>query len=95
MHPGSGSFSTSYDTDWVNYWDGQNGYEAAVEELEQVVEQLESGDLALEDSLAAFKNGAARRPPRLLLALRFHQLQVSTMSSGTDQKPRAAPVARG
>ena len=32
-------------------------FEAALEELEQVVEQLESGDLSLEDSLAAFEKG--------------------------------------
>ncbi len=32
-------------------------FEDAVEELESVVEQLESGDLSLEDSLAAFEKG--------------------------------------
>jgi exodeoxyribonuclease VII small subunit len=32
-------------------------FEMALEELEQVVEQLESGDLSLEDSLAAFEKG--------------------------------------
>ncbi len=32
-------------------------FEEAVEELEGVVEQLESGELSLEDSLAAFENG--------------------------------------
>ncbi len=32
-------------------------FEVALEELEQVVEQLESGDLSLEDSLAAFERG--------------------------------------
>ena len=32
-------------------------FEDAVEELEKVVEQLESGELSLEDSLAAFENG--------------------------------------
>jgi len=32
-------------------------FETALENLEQVVEQLESGDLALEDSLAAFEKG--------------------------------------
>jgi exodeoxyribonuclease VII small subunit len=32
-------------------------FEAAIEDLEQVVEQLESGDLSLEDSLAAFEKG--------------------------------------
>jgi exodeoxyribonuclease VII small subunit len=32
-------------------------FDAALEELESVVEQLESGDLSLEDSLAAFEKG--------------------------------------
>jgi exodeoxyribonuclease VII small subunit len=32
-------------------------FEVALEELESVVEQLESGDLSLEDSLAAFERG--------------------------------------
>jgi len=35
---------------------GKN-FEGALEELEKVVEQLESGDLSLEDSLAAFEKG--------------------------------------
>lgn len=32
-------------------------FESALEDLEQLVEQLESGDLPLEDSLAAFEKG--------------------------------------
>jgi exodeoxyribonuclease VII small subunit len=32
-------------------------FEEAIAHLEQVVEQLESGDLSLEDSLAAFEKG--------------------------------------
>ena len=32
-------------------------FEEAIEELEGVVEKLESGELSLEDSLAAFENG--------------------------------------
>jgi exodeoxyribonuclease VII small subunit len=32
-------------------------FEAAMEDLEQIVEQLESGELSLEDSLAAFEKG--------------------------------------
>ena len=32
-------------------------FEEVVKELERVVEQLESGELSLEDSLAAFENG--------------------------------------
>jgi len=32
-------------------------YEAALEEIERIVEQLESGELSLEDSLAIFEKG--------------------------------------
>jgi exodeoxyribonuclease VII small subunit len=32
-------------------------FEEAIADLEQVVEELESGDLSLEDSLAAFEKG--------------------------------------
>ena len=32
-------------------------FETALEQLEQIVEQLESGELSLEDSLAAFETG--------------------------------------
>jgi exodeoxyribonuclease VII small subunit len=32
-------------------------FERALEQLEQIVEQLESGELSLEDSLAAFEAG--------------------------------------
>jgi exodeoxyribonuclease VII small subunit len=34
-------------------------FEVAMAELEDVVEQLESGDLALEDALAVFEKGVA------------------------------------
>jgi exodeoxyribonuclease VII small subunit len=34
-------------------------FESALEELEQVVEQLESGELSLEDSLSAFEKGVS------------------------------------
>jgi exodeoxyribonuclease VII small subunit len=32
-------------------------FESAMEELESIIEQLESGDLSLDDSLAAFEKG--------------------------------------
>jgi exodeoxyribonuclease VII small subunit len=35
----------------------QQNFEGALEQLEEVVEQLESGDLPLDDSLAAFEKG--------------------------------------
>jgi len=36
---------------------GDKKFESALEELEEVVEQLESGELSLEDSLSAFEKG--------------------------------------
>jgi exodeoxyribonuclease VII small subunit len=36
---------------------GGKKFESALEDLEQVVEQLESGELSLEESLAAFERG--------------------------------------
>lgn len=36
---------------------GDKKFETALEELEKVVERLESGELSLEDSLAAFEEG--------------------------------------
>jgi len=36
---------------------GCQSYEAALEEIERIVEQLESGELSLEDSLAIFEKG--------------------------------------
>jgi exodeoxyribonuclease VII small subunit len=36
---------------------GNKKFETALEELEQVVEQLDSGELSLEDALAAFEKG--------------------------------------
>lgn len=36
---------------------GKKKFEKALEELEKVVEQIETGDLSLEDSLAAFEEG--------------------------------------
>lgn len=35
----------------------QPDFEAALEELEQLVERMESGELPLEDSLASFRRG--------------------------------------
>ena len=35
----------------------EKGFEGALEELEEVVEQLESGEFSLEDSLSGFEKG--------------------------------------
>lgn len=58
------------------------GFEAALSELEQVVADMESGKLSLEDSLAAYKRGA-----ELLQACRVRlddaQQQVRVLEEGT------------
>jgi exodeoxyribonuclease VII small subunit len=38
---------------------GERKFEEALQELEHIVERLESGELALEESLAAFEAGVA------------------------------------
>jgi len=57
------------------------GFEAALVELEQVVADMESGKLSLEDSLAAYKRGA-----ELLQACRAKlddaQQQVQVLENG-------------
>jgi exodeoxyribonuclease VII small subunit len=58
------------------------GFEAALAELEQVVADMESGKLSLEDSLAAYKRGA-----ELLQSCRSRledaQQQVRVLEEGT------------
>jgi exodeoxyribonuclease VII small subunit len=52
---------TNQKSNWSNNMarkeQGQKNFEAALEDLEQVVEQLETGELPLEDSLSAFEKG--------------------------------------
>ncbi|MPZ75564.1 MAG: exodeoxyribonuclease VII small subunit [Deltaproteobacteria bacterium] len=69
-------------------------FEAALEDLEQVVEQLESGDLSLEDSLAAFEKGVGlvrycnqklsevERKVELLVKDKEGQLQLKAFGNG-------------
>jgi exodeoxyribonuclease VII small subunit len=72
-------------------------FEAALEELEQVVEQLESGDLSLEDSLAAFEKGVGlvklcnqkltevEKKVELLLKDKEGKLQLKPFESGAEE----------
>ena len=69
-------------------------FEEAIADLEQVVEQLESGDLSLEDSLAAFEKGVAlvrycnqklsevEKKVELLVKDRQGQLQLKAFGNG-------------
>lgn len=72
-------------------------FEAAIEELEQVVEQLESGDLSLEDSLAAFEKGVGlvklcnqrltevEKKVELLVKDKEGNLQLKPFESGAEE----------
>lgn len=69
-------------------------FEEAIADLEQVVEQLESGDLSLEDSLAAFEKGVGlvrycnqklsevEKKVELLVKDKQGQLQLQAFGSG-------------
>jgi exodeoxyribonuclease VII small subunit len=72
-------------------------FETALEELEQVVEQLESGDLSLEDSLAAFEKGVGlvklcnqkltevEKKVELLVKDKEGKLQLKPIESGAEK----------
>jgi exodeoxyribonuclease VII small subunit len=75
-------------------------FEVALGELEQVVEQLESGDLSLEDSLAAFERGIGlvkycnqklnevEKKVEFLLKDKEGRLQLKTLDSLADDEER-------
>lgn len=70
-------------------------FEAAIADLELVVEQLESGDLSLEESLAAFEKGVGlvrycnqklsevEKKVELLVKDKEGQLQLKAFANGT------------
>lgn len=75
-------------------------FESALAELESVVEQLESGDLSLEDSLAAFEKGVGlvkycnqklsevEKKVELLIKDRDGRLQLKLLDSLADQEEK-------
>jgi len=76
-------------------------FEAAVADLEQIVEQLESGDLSLEDSLAAFERGVGlvrycnqklsdvEKKVELLVKDKEGQLQLKAFGNGPPADPES------
>ena len=65
---GSGSAGSDAQSSPVTEGSGALGFEAALQELETLVEQLEGGELELEQALASFERGVAlsRRCSELL-----------------------------
>jgi exodeoxyribonuclease VII small subunit len=78
---------------------GKKKFEEALEDLEKVVERLESGELSLEDSLAAFEEGIGlvkfcnqkltefEKKIELLVKDKDGKLQLRAMDEGADEGP--------
>jgi len=74
-------------------------FEQALEELEKVVERLESGELSLEDSLAAFEEGIGlvkfcnqkltevEKKIELLVKDKDGKLQLRALDDAADEDP--------
>ena len=64
----------------------QLDFEAAMEELEELVDRMEAGDLTLEASLVAYERGV-RLARHCQLALRNAELTVNKLADNGDLEP--------
>lgn len=62
----------------------QESFETALQTLEEVVDRLESGELSLEEALAAFEQGVASAA-RCQLLLKAVETQVEVLLKQQDQ----------
>ena len=68
-------------------------FEEALEELEQIVEDMESGDLTLEESLKAFEKGVAlTRSAQEALTAAEQRVKVLLEKNGEDTLVPLEPV---
>ena len=67
-------------------------FEAALKQLEQVVEKLESGDTPLEDAIAMYERGA-RLKAHCEAKLAAAEMKVAQITQGPDGTPAAKPAA--
>lgn len=61
-------------------------FEAALRELEGIVNQLETGDIALEDSIAKYERGEALKK-RCEILLKTAEARVEKLTIGADGTP--------
>ena len=66
-------------------------FEAALEELESIVQKLEGGEVELEKSIALYQRGAALKA-HCEARLKDAQLKVDKIVIGADGKPDAEPA---
>ncbi|MDA0786744.1 MAG: exodeoxyribonuclease VII small subunit [Proteobacteria bacterium] len=67
-------------------------FEDALAQLEEIVRNLEGGDSALDDAIAAYERGAALKR-HCESKLRQAQARVEKISLGADGTPGTEPVA--
>ncbi len=69
-------------------------FEDALAQLEGIVRNLEGGDSALDDAIAAYERGAALKR-HCETKLRQAQARVEKISLGPDGKPETTPADAG
>ncbi|TGY88489.1 exodeoxyribonuclease VII small subunit [Marinicauda algicola] len=69
----------------------QMSFEKALAELERIVQQLESGEVELEQSIAIYERGAALRA-HCEARLKDAELKVEKIVFGPDGKPGTEPA---
>lgn len=69
----------------------QMSFEKALGELERIVQQLESGEVELEQSIAIYERGAALRA-HCEGRLKDAELKVEKIVFGPDGKPQTEPA---
>lgn len=69
-------------------------FETALEQLQMIVKQLESGELTLENALKSFEDGVRlTRTCQEHLSVAEQRIEILTQSTGADGKPEMAPFA--
>ncbi len=68
----------------------QLSFEDALAELEKIVQRLEAGDVALEDSIRIYERGASLKA-HCEAKLKAAQLKVEQIVVGPDGKPKTQP----
>ena len=66
-------------------------FEAAVERLQAIVEQLEGGDLSLEQSIACYEEGV-RLSRRLTQTLDEAEKRIERLAAGANGEPLTEPM---
>jgi exodeoxyribonuclease VII small subunit len=71
--------------------EGPVAFEQAIERLEQVVEELEGGELTLEQSLARYEEGV-KLSRQLTRTLDDAEKRIEKLTAGGDGEPATAPL---